>query len=1156
MNWTEEQKQAIEVRNSNILVSAAAGSGKTAVLVERIKRLIIEEKTPISEMLIVTFTNAAAAEMREKITKSIKDEIKDNPSQAVFLRKQLNDIYIANISTFHAFALEIIRRYFYLINVDPNFKICDEAQGVILREQAMDKLFEELFELKEPLFFDFLNKYSNGRNEDNIRNMIKETYYTLQSVPEPELWIEENLSKEITTESFYNSYLYDFMLKDIKSEIMCAYNCFEDVYALLEQCGVNSLAVKCKAELDRMGVIIEKLNKKDFFSFSQAIRAYKGERYIAKKDEKEEYEQIKEMIKYLRDRGNACIKNIIERYLSKDVSEYVKEIQNTRIYLEYLCNLVRKFKINFCDLKEEKGLIDFNDIEHFALNILKDEDVAQEYRNKFSYIFIDEYQDSNIIQDTLINSIKRKNNLFMVGDVKQSIYKFRLAEPEIFLEKYARYDKDKSGTNKKIDLNKNFRSKGNIIDSINKVFEVIMDDYDDKAKLYEGNIYRGKHNHKPVLYLMDTEKQDDLQQLPEEIKELKTVELEAYAACEIIKNSLGSTIFDAKEQVERGLQKKDIVILMRSTKNYADKFQKILYENNIMAYVEDSQGYFDTIEIDIFLSLLKIIDNKNQDLPLLTVLFSAILDFSAEELIKIRLLDNKLSYANVFMLYSKKGTDECLQKKCSEALEKIINWRKMSTTLALSDFLWKLMWNTGYYTYYGAFPGGEQRQANMRALIDKAVAYQQINTGSLYGFINYIDAIKKREISVGQVSLVSENDDVVRIMTIHKSKGLEFPMVLLAGMGRKFNYKRNESNLSMHKDLGIGLKHVNDEEHWYKKTLVQNIIERKISEESIEEEIRILYVAFTRAMDQLILLGTVKNYNQFIEKSSVISKVYPSFANSYLELITPVVKDFMEIRLYDRSTVNTEKTLYDKQSENIRDLMYNGSKNFEDNDIMTAVIKRLSYDYRQNSTEGKSKYSVSELSRENEIIEFDYQPAIPKFIQVKKNYTSAEQGTILHEVMQHLELDRFRKPFGSKEEQLELIKKNVDDMVKNMIILGNEITTIDFAKIQNFINSRIGRRLLKSQTVYRELPFTFSKIVETQSILIQGIIDCCFVEDGEYVIIDYKTNKINSNISVEKITEMYRGQMQLYKEAIEQIKGKKVKQMYLYLFEMNKEILL
>ena len=946
VRWTPEQAEAITRRGQNLLVAAAAGSGKTAVLVERIKRLILEERCAIDHMLIVTFTNAAAAEMKEKIEKAIRMEI-DRVAEAiadadaegsaavrnhaeakaeaeagvdgaacgqdgnhagkqssarressdasraalqrdlVFLKRQLDLLPNANISTFHAFALEVIRRFFYLIDVEPNFKICDNSRQMILRGQAMDELLEEFFEADDAEFYEFLKSYSGDRNENRFRQMIESTFDTIQSLPEPAEWLREKveeLNPAHGIEAFAESAVMRELWEDTEARLARAK---AQLLKTAEFAALHSLEGVRELTLADLGMAEELEALAAARDFDGMVSRLDGFRLktLSKKifAETADFDEsamadVREMVEQNRAPLKSCAKDLKTAYFYDVFQSIAEDVHAGYPSACFFARALLRYGEIYAEKKREKGLLDFNDIEHNAYEILKDAEAAAFYREKFLHIFVDEYQDSNVIQEALIERLQSGRNLFTVGDIKQSIYMFRLAEPEIFRARYHRYDaltaeRGEESPSLCIDLNRNFRSKAGVLDFINQVFYDAMEDYDARAALYPGDSCAERRSVKPLLYLAQTPWDED-GEADDELKLLRKAEKEALAAVKIIRDHLGRTIYDSKARKERSLEKKDIVILMRGMKNYGDLFYKILTENNLPAYVDDNDGFFDTIEINTFMALLALLDNPKQDIPLLTVLRSEIFDFSVEELTAVRIAQKEGSYYQALvscagenpdeacgaagaeaMARSGRFADEALREKCAAALRSLRKWSRLAALLPLDELIWELLLETGFYLAMGAMPSGSRRQANLRALVDKALAYQDSQDGSLYGFMEYIDAVKERKVSMGQVKMVGEDDDTIRIMTIHKSKGLEFPMVLLAGYCRKLNYTTIGKGPAVHKTLGLGFPVVHYRESWYRTSITQNVIRAKIRREEAAEEKRVLYVAMTRAKDFLCLLG-------------------------------------------------------------------------------------------------------------------------------------------------------------------------------------------------------------------------------------------------------------------------------------------------------------
>lgn len=1147
VKWTEAQQEAISLRDHNILVSAAAGSGKTAVLVERIKELIIQDKISLDQFLVVTFTNAAAAEMKEKLLKAITRAIQEDPEHSAFLRKQLDLAANANISTFHSFALEVIRRYFYLTDVEPDFKIGDEGTVEILKWDVIDQLFNDFFEEENREFLDFLRGYASDRNERVLKENILQLYATIQSIPHPFTWLAESIGEmKPDRESFKDSRLFSFIKEDMRSSVQQILDGFERAGEVAELAGIESIYKKNQEDFETLLPLQQLIQQGNLEEAGRILESFKANVMRAAKEEKEAYESVKEEVKQARDFSKKQISALKERYFSQSLDTYLDDMQKVYCSGCFLEKLICEFHQRFRQAKQEKHLIDFNDIEHYALEILEHEGAAAEYREKFACIFVDEYQDSNVLQDTLINRICRNDNLFMVGDIKQSIYKFRLAEPEIFQARYEAYGSGKDSCSTKLNLNRNFRSKKSVIDTVNGVFRRIMKGYGKEAALYQGVSYDGPLDYKTQLHIIDSRITEDMD-LDEEIAEMKNAELEAFHAAQIIKDLVGKPVYDAKKQCERPITKKDIVILMRGTKNYAEVFQEIFTEQDIPSYVDDSGGYFDTIEIQVFLNLLKIIDNKQQDIPLISVLYSEIFDFTMEDLICVRLEHKDTSFYDAFCECAGASENTVLRAKCRQVLEMLESYRQLAQALPLEEFIWKLMWETGYYTYCGALPAGRQRQANLRALADKAADFRQTGSGGIYGFLTYIQAMEKRRIPTGQVKLVNENEDLVRIMTIHKSKGLEFPVVLVAGLGKRFNVSRMGKGFLAHKDLGLGMTRVEHTEHWYRKTLLQTAIERKMRQEDLEEEIRILYVAFTRAMDQLILLGTSRQ----IQDGQVSAS--PA-RNSFLDYLVPLVEEgHMDLYLHDRSQLSKKSRKREENREKLRELMEDAS-GYKNREMVEEMERRFSFRYfNESALSKKSKYSVTELASKGHTYEPEYSLKIPAFMQGNTGFTAAQRGTVMHKVMECIDFGQALT--AVKENRGEAwILSQVEEMQEKELLLPQEAEVVECDRIAAFFKSDIGVRAAQAKKLFKETAFNLMKEYDGAPVMVQGVIDCYFEEDDQLVLIDYKNSYVpedHKEERLEQLKETYRSQLEIYKEALEVIRNKTVKCACLYLFSEN-----
>ncbi len=1152
MNWSERQLEAIEKRDSNVLVAAAAGSGKTAVLVERIRRLVIEDRVPVDRMLIVTFTNAAASEMKEKIRQALYAEQDGDRTKAAYARRQLALLPQANISTFHSFALSVMRKYFYLTDLEPGFSICDEARGTILREDAMDELLEKRFEEGSPEFHSFLDRYSSGRNMDGVRDMILSVYDGLMAMPYPWKWLEEKTGElSMTGKELGKSRLMEYVWKYARETLKNAAEVSENAVEILESEGLDRLADKVReGQTAYFAGAFECAESEDFEGFGEKLGLIGLPRLTPKKDEKEIYAEVKDKVSACLKEARDSVKALRENIFCESLEIQAGEMNETAPFAEFLGGLVREYDEIFRRIKKKKKLVDFTDIEHYCLEILENADARDFYREKFEHIFIDEYQDTNVLQEEIIGRIRRENNLFMVGDVKQSIYRFRLAEPSIFREKYREYSAcGEGGVSVKIDLNRNYRSKGVILDGINKVFRSAMEGYDADAELYPGIEYAGPLSYKPHVTAVDFgsagDEGEETKALPEELADLKKVEVEALQAANLIKDALGKEYFDPKTGKVRRIRRRDIVILLRSVRNYADVYYGILKRCGIDAYVDDNEGYFDTMEIGVFMNLLSVIDNKKQDVPFISVLHSEIFGFTADMLAEVRAEHKTGSYEEAFRLYAEAHPDSPLGKRCAVVLSSIEGWKRESRIMPLGRFLWKLMLETGYYVVMGAMPGGSQRQANLRALVDKAEDFASDGQGTLYGFNRYIDSVKKRKVRTGQVRLLGEKDDVVRIMTIHKSKGLEFPVVILAGCGRRLNYTKAGRGVQLHKDIGIGLTLENPEERWYRQTLIQRLIAEAVRREEAEEEVRVLYVAMTRAKDMLHVLGSVNDGEKYMAaRESGVRK-----DTDYLSMIGDTM-DCTVVKAGDVDGSGLSAKTYTGGDILTKDI-YSGTL---DEEKKRDIIRRLEYAYPYESARRlKPKYSVSELNVSFDAVDEkiegarlgpeseeplkpvwheETELAVPAFMVEKKKLTAAERGTCFHTLMENLDFAR------ASEGGYGFVSDEVDRLRDCGIFTEEEAASIYVKGASDFFKWDIGRRAAKAFSegkLRREKPFTILSEKNGETVMIQGIIDCYFVEEGRAVLIDYKTNRFDrerAGEETERLRERYREQISIYRDAV------------------------
>ena len=1156
MGWTEQQQQTIDVRGRNVLVAAAAGSGKTTVLVERIRKMVTEENVPIDSMLIVTFTNAAAAEMKEKIRRSLREKAEEFPERQE-LREQLECLPGASISTFHSFALNVIRNFFYLIDLDPDLSICDESQGLVLLEEALDDLLEECYESGDPEFHRFLDWYGSERSDDKVRDILKEVYRNLLSLPDPFGTLNEAVEElQLSPEGYRESRAIRRYRTIVQEGFVKAAEDFRSASETLGDAGLDRMAQLISPDADLAEDLAQLTAEGRYQEASERLKEHGYARMAAKKDEKEEYDLIKTRIQSLRDRGKKRLANLGKTFLDTDEDGQIARVLETAPVAKTLQKLVERMHQIFTQKKRENKKLDFNDIEHLCLKILENEDAADFYQKKFLHIFVDEYQDTSILQETILGRISRDNNLFMVGDIKQSIYKFRLAEPEIFQSRYERYRSGEDERSMKIDLNRNFRSKPVILETINNMFRPVMKGYDADACLYPGIPYDGEYSFPPKLVLIDTQGKEDAD---EAIRDLKDAELEALEVCRLIEQNLGRPYYDSKAGKVSHLRYRDMVILMRSVANYAGVYTQMMKQYGIPLFVDDNDGYFDTMEINVFLNLLRIIDNKYQDVPLISVLRSEVFRFSTDELAQIRVDEPDGSYAEAFLHTAEKGEGP-LGERCAKAAADLSRWKKLSYAMPLPEFVWALMTETNYYLLMGAMPNGLQRQANLRSLVDRTESFSENGQSSLYGFIRYIDQLRSRKnVKTSQVTLLGENEDVVRIMTIHKSKGLEFPMVIAAGMGRKLNYTKGGSRVAFHKDIGLGLYYEDPEKHIEMPTLPCHVIRDQIRREEVEENIRVLYVALTRAKDILLMTGTYKNTDKYLEEKAALA----TGDTTYLAML----EELPEVEV-----ISCEDLLLKAQPQAAR----TAAKAAPDAPARDAAA-RLAYEYAYPQAGSiRSKYSVSSLNEkahqillnkageEGEEPEPDLNPeeeatvirlAQPHFMDGEKRITAAERGTIYHGIMERIDFGR------AEREGMDYLEAAAEDFVKDGIFLEEELAAVDLRNVRNFFCTDLGKRCadaFRRGELFREQPFNLKSRLESEEIIVQGIIDCFFLEGEKAVLLDYKTNWIDPDRPFEQEAERLRGiygeQIRMYREALTKALGVPVDEAYLYLFSAEREI--
>ncbi len=907
MQWTDEQKNAIYLKDNNILVAAAAGSGKTAVLVERIINKIVNENIDIDKLLVVTFTNAAASEMRERILKAIykKQDESEKQEDVENLQKQINLLNKASICTIDSFCLDIIRNNFYELNITPNFRIADTAETELLKQETLEELFEKKYEEKNEDFQKLIKTYTSYRDDTPLKELILKIYTYIESSPFPEEWLEEKIEMfniENVNMDFAKTKWGEILLKDVNDELI------DSIAALNTQ--MNRLSVEkdlekfvllIKQDISQLELLKSNLDSWDK-SFSLANSIEFG-RWPSNKI----LSEAKEKAKKVRDEVKNKLKKKIDKIFISNSNEACQDIVDMYNVLRKLKNVIIEFDKEFFKKKQQKNILDFTDIEHLALKILINKegekiiktDVAKRYEEKFTEIAIDEYQDSNLVQEYILTAVSNGKNIFMVGDVKQSIYKFRQAMPELFLNKYKTYkltNENLKDIGIKIQLFKNFRSRKNVLDFTNVIFENIMSEnlgdinYTEEEYLNLGaNFENSKENLKTEIDIINiteetdsnfeikkySNEDDEDDEEKEENEKVEDVELEARFVArkiqELIENRF--QIYDNKNGVFRDIKYKDIVILLRSTKIKAPIFEKELINLDIPVFSDTSSQYLDSFEIKTIMSLLKIIDNPMQDIPLVMVMRSSIGKFTDNELLEIRLAGGD-EFFYTAMLKSRLSVDDSLRKKIDDLLNNIEKWRREEKYLGLDELIWNIYEDTGFLNYVELLPNGNLRKANLQMLFERAKQYESASFKGLFNFINFIEKLSLSSGDLGAAKLIGENQDVVRIMSIHKSKGLEFPIVFLSGTGTGFNLMDLNNDILLHQHLGIGAKYIDYDMQIKYDTLSKMALRYKLHEETLSEEMRVLYVALTRAKEKIFITGVVKKYEDEHEKMQELIDMY------------------------------------------------------------------------------------------------------------------------------------------------------------------------------------------------------------------------------------------------------------------------------------------
>lgn len=1133
--WTKMQKKAIDTRGKNILVSAAAGSGKTAVLTQRIINLVIEEKLDITSMLVLTFTNAAANEMKSRIQKKMYDYLSENKNDK-HIKKQISLISSASISTMHAFCINVLRENFDILGIDPSFVIGNESTIGILKDEAIQEVLDERFENDDLELFVLEDIYSSRYDDTNLINIVYSIYRYIQSKKEPFEWLYNQVEKYNSFDDIKNN---EYFLQ-IKQEIL------EVLDELIQKC---ELAVNYSKDIAYYGTLSQDLEilqnlkihlvNNGYDYFVDEIKNIKLSKLATKKKD-DDITKV-EVVKNIRD---TIIKKGIDNLKEYKIKseQYIQDMKQCYPILKSLCKLVEDFDNRYNEKKLEKNIFDFNDLEQLTLKLLKNDRVRENIKSKYKYIFYDEYQDSNEVHNSIIQSISQKDNLFFVGDVKQSIYGFRLADPSIFMQKYESYKKDDNSI--KIDLSSNFRSTKQILDFCNKIFEIIINEqtssmkYDEDAKLISNDKYCYNQEHIQINLLdRDSEIEDDI-------------------ALDLQKDDIMAQV-TAKQILEimnkdKSIKFSDIAVLKRSFSNSISSYQKAFRKYNIPVFIDYSSAIFEVLEVSIFIDLLNIIDNIRQDIPLISVMMSNIGGFTIQEITQIKSYDIKTKYFHQILLKyanDEEKKDDGLSKKISKFINKIANYTRLERYMRLDEFIEFVMIDSKYKDYVLSMKSGDMRFQNLSIVTEKAREFMQNENKSLFNFLTYINSILKNKSDKEEPQKISENQNVVRIMSIHKSKGLEFPIVILNDIDKKFNTIDTKKQIVLESNFGIGVDYVNLQEDYYTKTLAKRCIINKIQKNNLAEEIRILYVALTRAKKVLFLntftTSTTRKNIGLIEKGIFTQNIMS--INNYRDFILYALQNDIKNNNYNELyCINNIDVRYylkdDVEYENMEKSFYEKVKSIDiSDDYVDYFNRKYSFDYKyKDDIKKEIKLSVTDISKEKNRYKIEKMIKYSDYIN-KSNFTSDKIGILNHLFLQYIDF--------TKSYDIDILREQLENMVGLEFITKEEAQVINLEDTLRFLSSDIGCRLKKAKKIYKEESF----ITNYNGSILSGVVDLFFLEEDGIVLIDYKTDHILKE-SINDRALYYKNQIELYKEAIQSSFDMIVKESYIYFLSVGEKV--
>ena len=1209
MAWTNEQQAAIDSRGQTLLLSAAAGSGKTAVLVERIIRRLLDKEYPIdiTELLVVTFTKAAAAEMRDRIGTALMKALSETKDPRV--ERQLALLPSAQISTLHAFCQHVIRKYFYTIDLDPAFSIAGEEELNLLRRQVLEDVFLSYYEddEKASILYPLADMFGSDRGDDILMDTVSRMYTYARSLAWPEHWLKEAArAYDVAPDAVIDDMVWAGPIKDAVRRILEEDARLYDgvLYHLRQR---EAFAPACDTFVAEQAALRQAAQARSWNDLSRFVRAIDFPRLKSLRKLSDDDKAVWERCKKVRDDVKKdVIKTLQAVYFSTTPEEWLDGMRAMKPIMDGLVTLTLDFAKAYGAAKKEKGWIDFSDLEHFCLQILLAPDAspehpvpsaaAEELRSQYEEVFIDEYQDTNGVQELITRLVSGEDNRFMVGDIKQSIYRFRLADPTLFLEKYQSFSRDEKAVQRCIDLGRNFRSVPVVLDAVNAVFSRAMTaeaagmDYGEREKLYAGRQapdderWIGGPVEVDIVPTPSDEEDDDGSTAFEK-------------ECRFIAGRIGELLASGRMAARKDgtlepLSYRHIVVLLRSMAGKADVLIQALQEGGIPSYAEQSGGYFAAVEVQVMLALLRCIDNPEQDLAMAAVLRSPLVGLDETALAGVRLAGDGTLWQNLpaFVASLPDGVDE--KEDLQQFMAAFDSWRTYSRRHGVAELLQCLYDDTAYVDFVGAMPGGDVRQANLKALYDRARQYEEAGFRGLFRYLQLMDKMKEDGLDLAPAKVVSEKEDVVRIMSIHKSKGLEFPVVFVADMGKAFNRRDTQDQILFHNRLGIGLKQYDPEWRMSYPTLIWSGIAAQLRWEGTAEEERILYVAMTRARDQLILTGHSSHIDRDWQRWT--SRLNPAQAKSYFDWVMPAAlapfgakadADYARPGAAWQDAVWQVRIAKAAPAGTVEEGAYDGEPRLEAlrrGDLTGTPVpfwldEQLSWQYAYpQAVRTAAKFSVSEVKRRYQELhsdelqdeadlsvpaaaviptapgEDDAFAALPPWLAGEEAAVSgAQRGTALHKALQYIT--------PAADQTTATLRREIDAFVRQGLLSREEAKLVYVPVLAAFCQSDIGRRMAESPELHREYPFTVllaggDPLPETETgeqILIQGVIDCLFREDDAWILVDYKSDRLET---ADAFRSRYAVQLALYKRAVEQITHRPVEETYIYSLHLQQEI--